>query len=37
MTENENVYNCLFSLLEQNQADLLANRHQLSLVFAEAA
>jgi len=37
MTENENVYNCLFSLLEQNQADLLANRQQLSLVFAEAA
>jgi hypothetical protein len=37
MTENETVYNCLFGLLEQNQVDLMANRQQLSLVFAEAA
>jgi len=37
MTENETVYNCLFGLLQQNQADLLANKHELSRVFAEAA
>lgn len=37
MTENETVYNCLFGLLQQNQADLLANKPELSRVFAEAA
>lgn len=37
MTENETVYNCLFGLLQQNQADLLANKLELSRVFAEAA
>lgn len=36
MTENETVYNCLFGLLEQNQADLLANRQELSRIFTEA-
>lgn len=37
MTENETVYNCLFGLLQQNQADLVANKLELSRVFAEAA
>ena len=37
MTENETVYNCLFGLLQQNQADLMANKVELSRVFAEAA
>lgn len=37
MTENETVYSCLFGLLQQNQPDLLANKHELSRVFGEAA
>ena len=37
MTENETVYNCLMGLLQMNQSDLLANKHELSRVFAEAA
>lgn len=37
MTENETVYNCLFGLLQQNQADLIANKTELRRVFAEAA
>ena len=37
MTENETVYNCLFGLLEKNQPDLIANKLELSRVFAEAA
>ena len=37
MTENETVYSCLFGLLEQNQPDLLANKHELGRVFGEAA
>ena len=37
MTENETVYTCLFGLLEQKQADLLANKHELGRVFGEAA
>mmetsp|Transcript_14089 Transcript_14089/g.28734 ORF Transcript_14089/g.28734 Transcript_14089/m.28734 type:complete len:1075 (+) Transcript_14089:116-3340(+) len=37
MTENETVYNCLFRLLEKNQPDLIANKLELSRVFAEAA
>lgn len=36
MTENETVYKCLFGLLEQNHADLLANRQELSRIFTEA-
>jgi len=37
MTENETVYSCLFGLLEKNQPDLIANKLELSRVFAEAA
>lgn len=37
MTENETVYSCLFGLLQQNQADLVANKLELSRVFGEAA
>ena len=36
MTENETVYNCLFGLLQQSQPDLMANKIELSRVFAEA-
>lgn len=36
MTENETVYSCLFGLLQQKQPDLLANKQELSRVFAEA-
>ena len=37
MTENETVYNCIFGLLEHNQVDLLANRQEVSRIFAEAS
>lgn len=37
MTENETVYSCLFGLLQQNNADLLANKLELQRVFGEAA
>jgi len=37
MTENETVYSCLFGLLQQQNADLLANKHELQRVFGEAA
>ncbi|KAL7555271.1 hypothetical protein ACHAWF_019013 [Thalassiosira exigua] len=37
MTENETVYSCLFGLLQQNQPDLMSNKHELARAFAEAA
>merc|ERR1711957_426823 len=37
MTENGTVYTCLFGLLQQNNAVVLANKVDLSRVFAEAA
>ena len=37
MTENETVYNCLLGLLQANNADLAANKVELTRVFGQAA
>lgn len=37
MTENETVYNCLLGLLQTNNADLAANKVELTRVFGQAS